>query len=51
MILVSIKRGVPTLLWYQRTILWACQFQIHRGVVTPLGRRVQKKRGAQEDEG
>ena len=28
------KRRPFPILWYQTTILWVCQFQIHRGVVT-----------------
>ena len=50
MILVSTERKDPSLiLWYQTTVLWAYQFQIHGGVViTPLGRSTKK---AQEDEG
>ena len=37
------RRPYPSL-WYQRTILWACQFQVHTGAVTtPSGRSVTKK--------
>ena len=46
------KRRPYPILWYQTTILWACQFQYHREVVTtPLGRRVTKKKKKKEDDG
>ena len=36
MILVSMKKE-DSILWYQTIILWACQLQVHRGLVpTPL---------------
>ena len=47
MILVSMERRDPTLYHgiYQTTILWARQFQVHKGVVTtPLGKPCYKKR-------
>ena len=46
MILAWVKRGDPTLYhqWYQTIILWARQFQVHKGVLaTPLGKPCYKK--------
>ena len=39
------KRRPYPIPWYQTIILWACQFQVHEGVVTtPLGKPCYKKK-------
>ena len=39
------KRRPYPIPWYQKIILWARQFQVHKGVVTtPLGKPCYKKR-------
>ena len=42
---ISGKRRPYPIPWYQTIILWACQFQVHKGVVTtPLGKPCYKKK-------
>ena len=37
------RRPYPPIPWYQTIILWTRQFQVHKGVVTPLGKPCTKK--------
>ena len=42
---INLKRRPYPIPWYQTIILWARQFQVHKGVVTtPLGKPCYKKR-------